>query len=72
MALVTVLYIVSLVVVVWAVVDIVRQPTWRMSGGRKLAWVASCILGWLLLGLVGAVVAGIYLGVVRPRLSAVR
>lgn len=72
MGLVTVLYIVSLVIVVWAVVDIVRQPTWRMSGGRKLAWGASCILGWLVLGLVGAVVAGFYLGMVRPRLPAAR
>ena len=72
MDLVTVLYIVSLIVVVWAVVDIVRQPTSRMSGGRKIAWAAACILGWLLLGVVGAVAAGFYLAVIRQRLPAPR
>jgi hypothetical protein len=72
MNLLTVVYIISLIVVGWAVVDIIRQPTWSMSGGRKLAWAAACILGWLVLGIVGAVAAGIYLGVVRPRLPARR
>jgi hypothetical protein len=72
MGLVTVVYIVSLIVVVWAVVDIIRQPAWSMSGGRKLGWAAACILGWLVLGIVGAVAAGIYLGAVRPRLAARR
>ncbi len=64
------LYIASFVVVIWAVADIARQPQWKMSTGRKAAWILPCVLGWFLFGLVGAVVAAVYLGVVRPRLNA--
>jgi hypothetical protein len=67
----TIIYVVSLIVV-WAVVDILRQPTWSLSGRRKFAWAAACILGWLGFGIVGAVAAGIYFGAVRPRLAARR
>ena len=62
------LYLVSLVFVVWAVADIINQPTWRMSRGRKLTWIWPCVLGWLVLGGVGGVVAVIYLTTVKPRL----
>jgi hypothetical protein len=64
------LYLVSFVVVIWAVADIARQPQWKMSTGRKVAWILPCVLGWLLFGVVGAVVAAIYLGAVRPRLNS--
>jgi uncharacterized membrane protein YczE len=64
------LYLVSFVVVIWAVADIARQPQWKMSTGRKVAWILPCVLGWLLYGVVGAVVAAIYLGAVRPRLNS--
>jgi hypothetical protein len=63
-----VLYLASLVFVVWAVADIINQPTWRMSRGRKLAWIWPCVLGWLVLGIVGGVVSAIYLTTVKTRL----
>jgi len=63
-----VLYLVSLIFVVWAVADIVNQPAWRMSRGRKLTWIWPCVLGWLVLGVVGGVVSVIYLTTVRKRL----
>jgi len=65
-----ILYIASFIIVVWALADIARQPQWKMKTGRKAVWIVSCILGWLIFGVVGAVVAGIYLGAIRPRLSA--
>lgn len=63
------LYLVSLAVVIWAVVDIVRQPPSRMGAGRKVGWVLGSVVGWLLLGVVGGIVALVYLAAVRPRLG---
>jgi type II secretory pathway component PulF len=66
-------YPASLVLVVWAVVSIMRQPLWRMSRGRKLAWVWPCVLGWIFLGgIVGGIVAAIYLAGVKPKLPAIQ
>jgi hypothetical protein len=62
------LYIVSIALVVWAVVDVVRRPAWVMSAGRKVAWVAGLVVGWFVLGLVGGIVAALYLGYFRKRL----
>jgi tetrahydromethanopterin S-methyltransferase subunit F len=70
--LISLIYFVSLIIVIWAIVDIVRQPSYLMSRNRKLGWGLAAALGWFLLGLVGAVIAGIYLFVVRTRLRSVR
>lgn len=64
----SILYIASIVLVIWAVVDVARRPSWAMSTGRKAAWIAGFVIGWLLLGLVGGILAAVYLGVVRKRL----
>lgn len=69
MAVGTLLYVGSLVLVVWAVVDIVRQPGWRLSMARKLGWGIGAVVGWLVLGLIGALVAAMYLFGVRRRLA---
>ncbi len=72
MSVVSLVYIASLIIVIWAIVDIVRQPSYVMTRNRKLGWGLATGLGWLVLGLVGAVVAGVYLFVVRTRLRALR
>ena len=64
-----VLGLVLLAVVLWGVVDVARRPTSVLSGGRKTAWIAGMVGGTFLLGIVGPVVAGIYLAVIRPRLA---
>ena len=64
-----VLYVVSFVLVAWAIFDIVRQPAWRMSRNRKLGWGLAAGIGWFFLGLVGAIVACVYLFAIRPRLE---
>ncbi len=69
MAVSLVLYVVSFVLVGWAIFDIVRQPAWKMSRNRKLAWGLGAGVGWFFLGFVGAIVAAIYLFGVRPRLA---
>jgi hypothetical protein len=66
----SVVYIASLVFVVWAIQDIVRQPSWKMSRKRKLAWGVTAGIGWFFLGIIGAAVAGVYLIGVRPRLQS--
>jgi protein-S-isoprenylcysteine O-methyltransferase Ste14 len=69
---ISLVYIASLVVVIWAIADIVRQPSYLMSRNRKLGWGLAIGLGWLALGFVGAIVAGVYLAVVRTRRRALR
>ena len=64
-----VLGVVLLAVVVWGVVDVARRPTSVLPGGRKAAWIAGMVVGTFLFGIVGPVVAGIYLAVIRPRLA---
>lgn len=65
-----VVYLVSLVVVVWAVVDVARRPSAVMSNGKKAAWIIGCVVGWFFFGLIGAVVAIVYLVGPRRRLNA--
>jgi tetrahydromethanopterin S-methyltransferase subunit F len=69
---ISLVYIASLIIVIWAIVDIIRQPSYLMSRNRKLGWGLAAGLGWLILGFVGAIVAGVYLLVVRTRLRALR
>jgi hypothetical protein len=63
------IYIVSLVFVVWAVIDVGRRPTWQLSRGKKAAWIIASVVGWLLVGYLGAFVAIFYLVGPRRRLT---
>ncbi len=62
-----VLFLVSLAVVIWAIVDAARQPA--LSSGARAGWIISLVLGTFLFGVVGLVIAAVYLLGVRPRLS---
>jgi uncharacterized membrane protein YqjE len=66
------LYLLSLIVVIWAVVDVARRPAPEMPSQKKALWIIGSIAGWLLFGLVGAVVAVFYLVGPRRRLNAGR
>ncbi len=59
------IYGLSLIVVMWCVADVTRRPPDELSRGKKAAWVLASLVGWLLLGIVGAAVAAFYL--VGPR-----
>lgn len=63
-----VLGLLPVAVVVWAVVDVIRQPPAALSTGQKVAWVAALVVGLLVVALVGLIVAVVYLAAVRPRL----
>jgi hypothetical protein len=64
---IVVLGLLSLVLVIWAIVDVAGRPT--LSGGAKAGWIIGLILGTVLFGVVGLVVALVYLVGVRPRLE---
>jgi hypothetical protein len=59
-------------VVVWCVVDVTRRPSDELPRGKKAAWVLASLLGWLLLGIVGAGIAAFYLVGPRRKLNAQR
>jgi hypothetical protein len=65
-------YAVSLLLVGWAIVDIVRRPSHQLPTGRKALWIICSVVGWLLFGIVGAAVAVVYLIGPRKRMNAQR
>jgi hypothetical protein len=66
------IYSLSLIVVVWCVVDVTRRPPDELPRGRKAVWILSSLLGWLLFGIVGAAIAVFYLVGPRRKLNAQR
>jgi hypothetical protein len=62
------LFFVSLGVVIWAIVDVARQPAISPMG--KTGWIAGLVVGTFLFGVIGLVIAVVYLAAVRPRLGA--
>ncbi|HEY5250898.1 MAG TPA: hypothetical protein VIJ09_04530 [Acidimicrobiales bacterium] len=61
------LFLISIGVVIWAISDVARQPAISPSG--KAGWIIGMVVGTFLFGLVGLVVAFVYLVGVRPRLG---
>ena len=66
------IYGVSLMLVMWAVLDIVRRPSNELPTGRKAVWILGAAVGWLFLGIAGAFVAVVYLVGPRRRMNAQR
>jgi hypothetical protein len=66
------IYGVSLIVVLWCIVDVTRRPPDVLTRGKKTAWVVASLLGWLLFGIVGAAIAVFYLVGPRRRMNAER
>ncbi|MGP0030962.1 MAG: hypothetical protein ACLPVF_10715 [Acidimicrobiales bacterium] len=67
-----VLYATSLVLVIWTVIDVARRSPLALPSGKKAAWIIGSIVGWLLFGAVGAIVAILYLLGPRRRMNAER
>jgi hypothetical protein len=68
-----VIALVGLVVPLWAVVDAISRPSpaFKAAGSSKGMWVALILVFWLLTGLIGVVLAVVYLAAIRPRVRAV-
>ena len=65
-------YLASLGLVIWAVVDLARRPPLALPPGRKVLWIIGMVAGWFFFGLVGSIVAIVYLLGPRKRLNASR
>jgi hypothetical protein len=65
-------YGVSLIVVMWCVVDAMRRPPQELPPGKKAAWVIATLVGWLLFGIMGAAIAVFYLLGPRKKMNADR
>lgn len=61
------LALVSLVPVIWAIVDVVRRPAWQFSTGRKVMWAITLGVGWLILWPIALISSLLYLTVLRRR-----
>jgi hypothetical protein len=68
-ALLLILYLASLVLVIWAVIDVARRPASELPSQKKTLWIIGSLAGWLLFGVVGAAVAVWYLLGPRRRLN---
>jgi hypothetical protein len=65
--------VVGLVVPVWAIIDAASRPSGAFSaaGSSKTMWIVLIVIGWLVTGLIGVVLAIVYLASIRPRVRAV-
>ena len=66
-----VLYMISIVPVVWAIVDMARRPVWQFSRLRKLTWAVLLGFGLFFLWPVGPAASIVYLAVLRRRFPPV-
>jgi hypothetical protein len=67
-----VLYIASLALVIWAIVDLARRPSAAFPSRQKVFWIVGLVVGWFLFPIIGAVIAVAYLAGYRRRLNAGR
>jgi hypothetical protein len=72
-ALVTVLAIVALGICIWAVADALSRPTGAFvaAGSNKAMWIALIAVFYFVTGIVGTILAVVYLASIRPRVRAV-
>ena len=61
------LLILTLIPVVWAIVDFARRPPWQFSRFRKVMWALSLSIGWIVLWPVALISSLVYLAVIRRR-----
>ncbi len=71
--LVLVIALASLVVPIWALIDSISRPSgaFAAAGSSKGMWIALIVVSWLLTGIIGVVLAVVYLASIRPRVRAV-
>ena len=70
---ITVLALVGLGVCIWAIADAASRPTGAFvaAGSNKALWITLIIAFWLLTGIVGPILAVVYLANIRPRVRAI-
>jgi hypothetical protein len=64
------LYLASLALVLWGVIDMARRSSDVLPPGKKAAWIIGSVVGWLFFGVIGAIVVILYLVGPRRRMNA--
>jgi TM2 domain-containing membrane protein YozV len=60
-----IVFLVSLAVVIWAIVDVARNP--RLSSGAKAGWIIGLVVGTIIFPLLALIAAIVYLAAIRRR-----
>ena len=65
--------VISLAVTIWALVDAISRPSgaFAAAGSNKALWITLIVAFWLLTGIVGPILAVVYLANIRPRVRAI-
>lgn len=66
------IYVGSLLLVMWVAVDAIRRRPDELPPRQKAAWIIGCVAGWLFLGILGGCIAVAYLVGPRRRMNAER
>ena len=63
----------GLLVPIWAIADAASRPTGAFvaAGSSKALWITLIVVFWLVTGVVGFVLACVYLVSIRPRVKAI-
>jgi hypothetical protein len=64
------LYVASLALVLWGVIDMARRSSQVLPSGKKAAWIIGSVVGWLFFDVFGAIVVILYLVGPRRRMNA--
>ncbi len=65
--------LVGLVIPIWAIVDAASRSSGAFSaaGSSKAMWITLIAVSWLITGIVGLILAVVYLASIRPRVRAI-
>ena len=71
---VALIILLPLAFVIYGAVDAVSLPAqaWRTSGESKVMWMSLPFVGLVFCVIAGPILTGIYLAVIRPRVTAAR
>ena len=63
----------GLLVPIWAIADAASRPSGAFvaAGSSKALWITLIVVFWLVTGVVGFVLACVYLASIRPRVKAI-
>ena len=63
----------GLLVPIWAIADAASWPSGAFvaAGSSKALWITLIVVFWLVTGVIGFVLACVYLASIRPRVKAV-
>ena len=69
---VAIIGLVGFAIPIWAIVDAASRPSGAFSaaGSSKAMWISLIVIFWLITGVVGLILAVVYLASIRPRVRA--